>query len=99
MSLNIENLVRSGVVLAIGLPIVLSVNGVVNTGTQLARQAAGDGKASTVQQDFKGQLTRDCLVFAMTDIDSKLEREAKNNIDDIFGGEADHKAACQWALG
>ena len=97
MNLNVENLVRSGVVLVVGLPIALSLAGLVNATSELARQnrpSAGE----LAQQTLKDQLTVPCVNYLVSDIDSKLERESANTIDDIFGGEVDHGNVCKWAL-
>ena len=92
--MNIENLVRSGVVLAIGLPVALSLNGLVGNTSALLSQS----KQQSVSEELKGELTKDCLVYAMTEVDSKLERQSIDNIDEIFGGEVDYDEVCSWAL-
>ena len=97
MTLNIENLVRSGVVLAVGLPVTLSLGGLVNTTNELARNTTPSASA-VVQQDLKDELTVPCLKFLVTAEDSKLERAAKTEIDDILGGEVSYSAVCKWVL-
>ena len=98
MNLNIENLVRSGVVLVVGLPLALGVNGLVGTFSELAKSAAETSVAQSVQDELKGQLTKDCLMWAFTDVDSKLERQSKDNIDEALGGQADYGEVCKWVL-
>ena len=90
MTLNVENLVRSGVVLAVGLPLTLSVTGVLNNLTPTANV-----RETT---EFKAELTGPCLRYVVSKNDSKAERKAKNEIDDIVGGETNHREACQWVL-
>ena len=97
--MNIENLVRSGVVLAIGLPLSLGVSGLVGATTDLARSVSSNEQVE-VQNNLKAELTRDCLVYALTEVDSKLESEAKEGIDEVFGdvGQVDYDQLCNWVL-
>jgi len=95
--LNIENLVRSAVVLAVGLPVTLSLGGLVNTATGIARQ--GEPTVGDVAQTaIKDQLAAPCIKYIVSKEDSRLEREAKNEIDEVLGGEVSHGAVCKWAL-
>jgi len=97
MTLNVENLVRSGVVLAVGLPVTLSISGLVNTTSQIAgqtRPSAGD----VAQTELKDALSAPCIRFLVSKEDSKLEREAQNEIDEVLGGEVSHSAVCKWVL-
>ena len=97
MTLSIENLVRSGVVLAVGLPLTLTVGSLVNTTADLAR---GNTPTQSVveQQALKDTLTLPCLKFLVSEEDSKLERAAKNEIDETLGGEVSYGAVCKWVL-
>ena len=97
MSLNIENLVRSGVVLAVGLPVALSLGSLVNTTADLARNAAPSA-GTVAQENLKNELALPCINYLVSKSDSKLERESKNQIDDILGGEVNHSSVCKWAL-
>jgi hypothetical protein len=97
MTLNVENLVRSGVVLAVGLPLTLTVGSLVNTTADLARNSTPSA-SEVVQQELKDTLTVPCLKYLVTETDSKLERTAKNEIDEIIGGEVSHGAVCKWVL-
>ena len=97
MTLNVENLVRSGVVLAVGLPLTLTVGSLVNTTADLARGTTPT--ASVVeQQALKDELTLPCLKYLVSKEDSKLERAAKTEIDDVLGGEVSYSAVCKWVL-
>ena len=98
MTLNIENLVRSGVVLAVGLPIALSLNNLVTTTATLAENAAESSKSDTVVTDLKGDLTEPCVKYLVSKVDSKLERESKSEIDDVLGGDVNHREICKWVL-
>lgn len=97
MTLNIENLVRSGVVLAVGLPFALSVGGLTNTFADLAKQAASDPTAETTNP-LKAELAAPCVRYLLSKSDSKLEREAKNAIDEVMGGPVSYGDTCNWAL-
>ena len=95
--LNVENLVRSGVVLAVGLPVALSLGGLVNTTSDLARESR-ESEAEVVAQELKNELTVPCIKYLVSKVDSKLEREAKNEIDEVLGGEVDYGNTCKWVL-
>lgn len=101
MNLNIENLVRSGVVLVVGLPVALGVTSALGTAdrlTTLAEQAAVDAPGIVATNDLKARLAEPCIRFVVSKPDSKLEREAKNDIDDVVGGEVMHGEVCKWVL-
>ena len=89
--MNIENLVRSGVILVVGLPITLAVAAAgLKDGTSTSEQAVADAKA---------ELTDACLKYAVAKGDSKLEREAQDRIDQQLGANgADYKALCNYVL-
>ena len=90
--LNVNNLVRSAVVLVLGAPLMLSLSNSLGTETRLT----DPGKSAEVARRIKGDLTRPCLDFAISKNDSKLERDAKNEIDEYFGGEVNYQALCAW---
>jgi hypothetical protein len=87
---NVNQLVRSGVVLAIGLP--LSIGVLANAWPEEKNQSV------LIQNRVKGELTEACIKYAVSKVDSKLEREAKDEIDDILGGEVNYKGVCDWVL-
>ena len=89
--MNVENLVRSGVLLVVGLPITLGV----------AVSALKDGtpRSARVLSETKASLTEACLDYAVSKADSKLERNAQDAIDKILGADgADYKALCNYVL-
>ena len=98
MNLNIENLVRSGVVLAVGLPVALSLNNLVTTTARLAEAAGETSKSDQVVTTIKGDLTEACVKYLVSKVDSKLERESKNDIDEVLGGEVNYREVCKWVL-
>ena len=99
MTLNIENLVRSGVILAVGIPIVLGVNGSLSTLNKLALKSSSD---SNVKDDavaeLKGKLAEPCLRYIMAKPSSKLEDKARIEIDEIVGGDTMHGEVCRYVL-
>ena len=96
--LNIDSLVRSAVCLAIGLPLVLGLNGVTSTLSRLAENAAEKDRKTETVDTLKADLTLPCLKYVMSKSDSKLEREAKNQVDEILGGEVMISEACSYVL-
>ena len=96
MAFNVDNVVRSAVVLVVGLPLTLSVTNLANTTSQLA--ASGLTPATKVQNNVKEELAEPWLRYMLSKSDSKLERAAKNDIDTVFGGEVDYANTCKWAL-
>ena len=91
MNLNVENLVRSAVVLVVGLPITLGAATSAFRDTTTAESAAAS--------NLKAQLVEVCLDYAVSKADSKLERNAQDEIDRKLGADgADYKALCNWVL-
>ena len=89
--MNLENLVRSGVILVIGLPITAAVS--------VAALRDATPKSTKVLSEAKASLTEACLDYAVSRSDSKLERNAKDAIDKILGADgADYKALCNYVL-
>ena len=97
MTINIENLVRSGVVLAVGLPVALSLGGLVGSATRVMERSMTDPTAE-VANTLKEKLTEPCVLWGYSKNDSKLEREAKTDIDDVMGGSVDYTNTCKWVL-
>ena len=97
-SLNIESLVRSVVCLAIGLPLVLGINGLTGTLGKLAVDAAEEDRKTETIDNLKADLTLPCLKYVMSKSDSKLEREAKDSVDEVLGGEVMIGETCQYVL-
>ena len=97
MNLNVENLVRSGVVLVVGLPVALSLGGLTGAATRVLERSLTDPTAQ-VANELKEKLTEPCLLWGYSKVDSKLEREAKNQIDEVMGGEVSYPELCGWVL-
>jgi len=94
---NVENLVRSGVVLAVGLPLALSLGGLTGALTRTLEQQAASPTSSATNV-LKEKLAAPCLRYMLSKDDSKLEREAKTDIDDVMGGAVDYSNTCNWVL-
>ena len=89
--MNVENLVRSGVLLVVGLPITL--------GVAVSALKDGTSRSARVLSETKASLTEACLDYAVSKADSKLERNAQDAIDKILGADgADYKALCNYVL-
>ena len=86
---SINNLVRSGVILLIGLPVTLGV-------------AASFTKTDPVTDAIsvaKAPLVAPCLGYMSSKTDSKLERKAMDQIDVVMGNDgSDYKGLCGWIL-
>lgn len=98
LHLDVNGIVRSVAVIAVGLPVALSVSGSLNAITNAANQAAEKDAATLVVEELRGEATRSCVNWLVSKVDSKLERQAKNEIDDTFGGEVSYKEACKYIL-
>ena len=91
MDLNFNQLVRSGVVLVIGLPISL--------GVALNALPEAESKATKIQDRTKAELTETCLNYAFSGRNTKAERNAKDEIDERFGDNSNYSEVCKWVLG
>ena len=94
---NIENLVRSGVLVVVGLPLALSPGGLTGAVTRTLEQSTAD-PTSSATTTLKEELAAPCLRYMLSKNDSKLEREAKNDIDEVMGGEVSYIETCKWVL-
>jgi hypothetical protein len=94
MELNVNNLVRSAVVLAVGLPLSIGLS------SNLTRQPeeVEPTVAEMAISDFRDQVTGPCLRWAFSASDTKAEREAKNAIDEVVGEGADYRGVCGFVL-
>ena len=89
MDFNINTALRSAVLLVVGLPLSASVFMSVS-----ATDPTTDSISAT-----KAPLVGVCLDYMTSKPDSKLERTAKNEIDEIMGEDgADYKGLCNWVL-
>ena len=92
MDFNVNQLVRSAVVLVVGLPLSIGV-------LVASMPEEGINLEKTDAEVIKDELGVPCLKYAFTKDDSKGERAAMDAIDTIFGDGADYGAVCKWVLG
>ena len=91
MTLNVENLVRSAVILVVGLPITVGVS------TTAFKN--NTSSVDTAVSNAKAELVDACMDYAISKPDSRLERDSKNAIDTVLGADgADYKSLCNWVL-
>ena len=101
MNFDINNVVRSVVFGAVALTVTVPLGSTLgNTSRSIAvtadaaEVAAEPSKASVVLDDIRNELTRACIDYRVSKQDSKLEREAKNTIDEYFDGDVAHRSIC-----
>ncbi len=99
MNSDITNIVRSVAFLVVGLPLTFSLAGRVNVSTEVARQQLVVSPSDQVIVDLKNDLTKVCIDYKLSKADTKLERQAKNDIDEAFDGEVLYNATCNYVLG
>ena len=95
---DVNSIIRSVAVVAVGLPIALSFGNLTNTTASVAALALEKTAANETIDSLRGELTKPCLDYYVSKVDSKLEREAKNTIDDVMGGEVNHKGLCDYIV-
>ena len=98
MEFNLNNIVRSVAIVVVGLPMTLGINGLTNATTK-AITASVEVSAQTAEYDsLRAKLTGPCLKYLFSKVDSTLERNSKNTIDEAFGGQVDYKGVCNWVV-
>jgi hypothetical protein len=91
MDLKVENLVRSAALVVLGLPIVLPISGAISANTRVS-------PGQRAVQEFKDDLALPCLKYVFAKSDTKAEREAKNQIDEVLGGDTNYGSVCKYVL-
>ena len=94
MNIDINHLVRSAAIAAVGIPLAISTSGLINTTAAAASKATRETGKDTVYASYTDQLAEACIGWAVSKVDSKLERESKNTIDEVMGGEVDYSKVC-----
>ena len=94
MNLDVNNLVRSAAIAAVGVPLAFSTSGLINSATTASQNLQGSAAAIEIRNDYAGKIAEACYGFALSKVDSKLERESKTAIDEVFGGEVNYQAVC-----
>ena len=98
MDYNLNNIVRSVAVIVVGLPLSLGMNEFLSASTNAVNASIEKSDQSRQYETLRASLTQPCLEYLFSDVDSKLERTAKNTIDDQFGGSVDYKGVCNWII-
>ena len=91
-TLNVASLVRSGVVLVLGAPLLMGV------GNSLSALTA-PSPVEVATRRVQAGLVEPCIDYMFAKNDSKLEREAKTELDEAFGGQVDYSNVCGWVFG
>jgi hypothetical protein len=99
MNSDITNIIRSAAFLAAGLPLTIALAGRVSVGTEVQRQKLTVSPSDQVIVDLKNDLTKVCIDYKLSKVDTKLERQSKNDIDEVFDGEVLYDATCNFVLG
>ena len=91
MDINLNTTIRSAVIAVVGLPITIAV-----AATAFVDATPSDMKA---ESRVKGELTEACIDYMVSKADSKLERQAQDEIDNVLGADgANYKDLCNWVL-
>ena len=98
MEINLNNIIRTVAIAGIGLPLSLGVSGFITASTDALRTSTEESAQVAEYESLRADLTGPCLKYLFSKADSKLERNAKNTIDDSFGGEVDYKGVCNWII-
>ena len=98
MNEHITNIVRSVVFLGCALPLTFALAGRVNVGTEAELKRLEVSEADQTIIDLKNKLTRLCIDYKLSKPDTKLERQAKNDIDEVFDGEVLYNTTCNFIL-
>lgn len=98
MNLDVNHLVRSAAIALVGLPLAFSTSGLINVTADAASRttdrALEQSEVDQVIEDYGAKLAKACIGWAVSKADTKLEREAKNTIDEVMGGEVNYGKVC-----
>ena len=99
MTLDVNNIVRTVLVAAVVAPLSFSLAGLLSTQNEVNRQALEEDPKAEEIADLKADLQLPCIRYATSKVDTKGEREAKNEIDEILGVDVgQHGQACNFVL-
>jgi hypothetical protein len=99
MNSDTTNIIRSAAFLLCALPITVSLANRLNVGTDVVRKQIEVTPAQQAVIDLKNDLTKICIDYKLSKADTKLERQAKNDIDEVFDGEVLYNVTCNYVLG
>ena len=98
MNFDVNHLVRSAAIAAVGLPLALSTSGLINTTASVteagSERVLRETETQRVYSKYGDLRAEACVGWAVSKVDSKRERESKNTIDEVIGGEVNYKAVC-----
>jgi hypothetical protein len=94
MNIDVNHIIRSAAIALVGVPLALSTSGLINTTAAVAERAARETGKDKIYAEYGDQLAKACVGWATSKVDSKLERESKNTIDEVMGGEVDYSKVC-----
>ena len=102
MDLNVSSIVRSLAIAAVGFPVALGVSGTLGSVSEAITASVSDtvtgAEVTKVQNDVRSDLAKTCLSYLLSKNDSKLERQAKDELDEYFGGNVNHGEVCKWVI-
>ena len=91
MDINLNNTIRSAVILVVGLPITVAVA----AAALVDSTPAPDRAVARVKAD----LVEGCVEYMVSKTDSKLERQGQDKIDEALGADgANYKELCGWVM-
>lgn len=99
ISFDINNILRTVAGAAVGLTVAIPIAGQLSATTALTNRSLETTVAQQELTTMKDKLTRKCYDWLWSKVDSKLERTAKNDIDEYFDGEVDYASVCRTVLG
>ena len=100
INVDLNNIVRTVVVAAVTLPLTLSLGALLGTQNELNRQALEVDPRAQEIADLKADIELPCIKYATSKVDTKGEREAKNEIDELLGVDVGvYGQACNFVLG
>ena len=97
--IDVNNLVRSVLIAAVVAPLSFSLSGLLGTQNEVNKQALDSSPNAEVIEQLKADIELPCIRYATSKADSKGEREAKNEIDELLGVDvAQYGQACNFIL-
>ena len=104
--INVENIVRSVAIVAIGLPASIGIGNffsgveetVHETAHTITEMVSYDVEVNSIKGQVKAEVAENCLDYYFSKPDTAVDRTAKDAIDKTFGGEIDYQTVCNWAI-
>ena len=99
MQVDFNNVIRTAGATIAALSLTLPLGISIAMDSAQNRASAKQTVAAAQLQDITDELTLACVEFRISKVDSKLERDSKNTIDEYFGGQVDYSNICGFVLG